>query len=237
MQILKSVVIFLIALAIINPAHSELSVLQSTKVNKQYSPSSENNQAPKLDPESRFASLAQMYEQGELVSIDEIQGWHSGRCFSVEAQNKATNALMAKTVVKTGNDEGPAFPSPELNYIIVGVHFDSEYKALPAHYFDHYDGNADSENFNSIINTAISSGNTSSVKSVDIQEPIQWSLDVEKNGRLDVLYKVKKNGEYIVIQGTNLIKNNSLYSEALGKVIKHDIGPVNYCYFFKKIRD
>ncbi len=193
--------------------------------------------APQLDGESRFLSLSNWYAEAANVSMEQLYGWSSGRCYNQDLPNLAINGLMAYVTVTPENNEGPAFPAPVKEYIILGTHHNESGKALPSDYFDNYDSINDPESIDGFLKQSVAGGQFSQAKVQDANSTVEWYADIEKNGNLDIKASVKKHGEYFVVEVSNLIKNNPIYSESSGKVIKHKVGPIAYCYYFRKIKN
>ena len=66
---------------------------------------------------TRYEKIANMYNNGSLPPIEELNGWWSGRCFSEGKPNHAWAILLTFAHFNVNGDPGPALPEEKQTYI------------------------------------------------------------------------------------------------------------------------
>lgn len=59
---------------------------------------------------SLFDHLHEMFLEGETPNLDELRGWHSGRCYQYDAKDTAQNSLLTGVMKLQETDDGPLNP-------------------------------------------------------------------------------------------------------------------------------
>jgi hypothetical protein len=64
------------------------------------------------DEPTIYSQINGFYNAGTEPQFEETMGWWSGRCYSVNNQNKPVGAMLAaiENILEQGGDNGPAFP-------------------------------------------------------------------------------------------------------------------------------
>jgi hypothetical protein len=186
--------------------------------------------------QSYYDQLRDRFQAGTAVTYEELRGMMTGRCFEKWTPNAAVNDILLSYEHSDVSDPGPGFPKPSvIQYLGESVHLDGNNRALPSDYWDNYDAQKDPEELRTGVANTVLKGQYFPVVQ-DSSGNLTWMIDLEPNKRPDILYTIKKYQDEIVIEGTNLIANNTYYSDALGKVVKAvEAGPISYCYYFKKL--
>lgn len=169
-----------------------------------------------------YTQLNQWFYQGQAITINDLDGFYSGRCFAANRPDHATNAMIGYYTRPISENRGPAFPSthPETKVITVNA------PTKPADYFD------DEETFPTrqqefIFNAKESWSRTSHVQS---SPTLWWTVDWEDNGNPDEGHAVVRYGDYFIERWNALIDQEY---EGWGFHKRGDT--LAMCYYFKKM--
>ena len=175
-------------------------------------------------PKNYFEQIGDWIETGSNATLKDVQGAWTGRCFEKVAPTVANSALLLS---HQKDEVGPGFESA--TYLGQMVSY-----VGGADYFDEYDIDADTAGAQDVFLGIIADKKYTPVSTES--GTLQWTMDFEPNGRIDMEYSASLSRDFIVIEGVNLINGNIIWSNSLRKNV-HDVKPGVWsrCYYFKQL--
>jgi len=171
-----------------------------------------------------FTQLQAWYRQGQPITLNELDGFYSGRCFSAGQPDHALSAMIGFYTRTVGENQGPAFPSqhPETKVFTV------EAWTKPADYFDN--DALFPQLKKEFINEA--KNHWRKMSSPSNSPTLSWTNDWEVNGRPDEKHSVVRYNEYFIETWSALL------GQDYGDWGFHKAGDtLAMCYYFKLLQD
>lgn len=156
---------------------------------------------------SYFDQLSEYFAKADVPTLDELSGWHSGRCYQNLKPNQPRAALAVLVEENGGNDDGPLFPNVKYIY---------PFDYTTPSQFDSYTSDVEA-----LVQSTLNSG-----IEITPAEVVDGSY-ISKYEFGNLVYRVRKGKDYLFMIHT-VIKD--LYPFKAGDIFAA-------CYLFKKIHD